>query len=150
MQCPLLLLSNYATFCSVHHGRLYSRLVHFVFQLLLVDSCRTSPQLFPSTLTRQFLLCCSHLSPLLRCIEQCSEIVSCHCRHLFPRMQNVWSFLSMVLFTLHPEHDLTPAIADDGFHQLQLYRPRSMCQARTISLQSWKAIVTILLQIVLV
>ena len=32
VQFPLL-LSNCPTFCSIHHGRFYSRLVHFVFQL---------------------------------------------------------------------------------------------------------------------
>ena len=30
---PLLLLSNCPTICTIHHGRFYSRLVHFVFQL---------------------------------------------------------------------------------------------------------------------
>ena len=33
VQFPLLLLSNCPTFCTIHHGRFYSRLVHFVFQL---------------------------------------------------------------------------------------------------------------------
>ena len=65
VQFPLL-LSKLPTFCSIHHGRVKARLVHFLFSPLLACSSRTAPQSFPSTLTRQCLLRCLHLSRLLR------------------------------------------------------------------------------------
>ena len=67
-QFPLLLLSTCPTFCTIgpHYGRFYSRLVHFVFQLCWYVPAAHHPGEFPTTLTRQSLLCCSHLSRLLR------------------------------------------------------------------------------------
>ena len=46
VQFPLI-LSNCPTFCSIHHGRFYNRLVHFVFQLCWYVPVAHHPSSFP-------------------------------------------------------------------------------------------------------
>ena len=47
VQFPLLLLSNCPTFCTIHHGWLYSLLVNFVFQLCWYVPVAHHPSSFP-------------------------------------------------------------------------------------------------------
>ena len=47
VQFPLLLLSNFPTFCTIHHGRFYRRLVHFVFQRCWYVPVARHPSSFP-------------------------------------------------------------------------------------------------------
>ena len=47
VQFPLLLLSNCPIFCTIHHGRFYCRLVHFVFQLCWYVPVAHHPSSFP-------------------------------------------------------------------------------------------------------
>ena len=60
VQFPLLLLSNCSTLCTIHYGRFYSRLVHFVFQLCWYVPVAHHPSQCDNTRKNRFIKMLKH------------------------------------------------------------------------------------------
>ena len=80
---PLFLLSNCPKFCTIHHGRFYSRRVHFVFQLCWYVPVAHHPNSFLSSTFDQAIFPVLFTSFWAPSLTLNNEPIYLNCLHFF-------------------------------------------------------------------